>query len=57
MSVFTVRLEDDTCGVIESKAEIGEIVTVHLFDENDSKIAVTGILAEVFDDHGSRDAL
>ena len=44
-----VRLADDTFGkVIEGKKEVGEKVTVKLFDENGSPIFVSGFIVEIF---------
>jgi hypothetical protein len=54
---YTVRLSDDTVGTIDSdtldgqSAEdfIGEIVNVHLHDENGNSIEVEGRLVEVLE--------
>lgn len=57
MTTYTVRLTDDTVGKIDSDDRalagrhaddcIGEIVIVHLSDENGMPIEVRGELAEV----------
>ncbi len=52
---YTVRLSDDTVGTITSETIdyqpiqgfIGEVMTVHLRDENGNPIEVTGELVEV----------
>jgi hypothetical protein len=56
---YTVRLSDDTVGTIDSNtldgqsAEnfIGEIVNVHLFDENGNAIEVEGKIEEVLEEN------
>ena len=57
MTKYTVRLADNTVGTIDSdtlngqsaEAFIGEIVNVHLRDENGEHIEVEGTLEEVLD--------
>ena len=52
---YTVRLTDDTVGTIDTdtlngqSAEdfIGEIVTIHLHDENGNPREISGVLEEV----------
>jgi hypothetical protein len=44
-----VRLADDTCGEVET-ADIGDVVTVSLHDENGLPIEVTGEVAEILED-------
>jgi len=43
-----VRLIDDTCGYVET-AEIGDVVTVELHDENGLPIEVTGEVVEIME--------
>jgi hypothetical protein len=58
MSIFTVRLEDDTIGTINddtldgqhADAFMGEIVNVHLHDENGNPIEVEGKLVEILEE-------
>ena len=58
MTTYTVLLEDDTVGDINSDtldgqsavAFIGEIVNVHLCDENGNEIERQGRLIEVLDE-------
>ena len=53
----TVRLEDDTIGTVDTDSLdgqhpsnfVGEVVNVHLHDENGNPIEVSGKLAEVLD--------
>lgn len=55
MRKFTVRLEDNTVGTIcddtldgqHAEAFMGEIVNIHLHDENGNPIEVQGKLVEV----------
>ena len=42
----TVRLTDDTCGKVD-EAEVGQVVTVFLHDENGMPIEVMGEVAEI----------
>lgn len=57
MIVYTVRLSDDTIGTIDSdtlngqsaNVFIGEIVTIHLHDENGTQIEAEGTLVEVLE--------
>lgn len=44
---MTVRLENDTVGTVEN-ADIGQIVTVSLHDENGMPIEATGKVVEIF---------
>ena len=48
---FTVRLENDTVGTIESTEElkIGKIISVALHDENGNEISAKGKLAEILE--------
>jgi hypothetical protein len=54
---FTVRLQDNTIGTIDSDTLnggnandfIGELVNVHLHDENGIAIEKTGIMIEVLE--------
>lgn len=56
---YTVRLSDDTVGTIDSDtidgqhadAFMGEVVNVHLVDENGNPIEVEGRLAEVLEEN------
>lgn len=60
MVTYTVRLEDNTVGTINSdtidgqhaEAFLGEVVNVHLHDENGNPIEVRGRLAEVLEETG-----
>ena len=55
MTIYTVRLANDTIGTISSDTIdgqhagnfIGEVITVHLHDENGNSIEVSGELVEV----------
>ena len=52
---FTVLLKDGTVGTINSDTQhandfIGEVVTVHLSDENGNPIEVQGELVEVLEE-------
>ncbi|MFA5261281.1 MAG: hypothetical protein WC450_08650 [Candidatus Omnitrophota bacterium] len=53
MEKITVRLEDGTVGIIEADEEndgmleLGEVLRVHLHDENGMDVVVTGKLAEI----------
>ena len=55
MTTYTVRLEDETIGTIDSNTIdgqhvskfVGEIVTVHLHDENGNHVEREGRMAEV----------
>ena len=55
---FTVALQNGTIGTIDSSSIseqhasdfIGDVVTVHLHDENGNAIEETGVLAEVIDE-------
>lgn len=57
MKQYTVRLEDDTVGTIREdtidfqpmSAFIGEVVNVHLHDENGNVSEKRGKLAEILD--------
>lgn len=57
MTVYTVRLDDNTVGTINddtidgqhADAFIGEVVNVHLHDENGNPIEIEGVLAEVLE--------
>lgn len=46
---MTVRLENDTVGIVE-KAEIGQIVTVKLRNENGMPIQDTGKVVEILEE-------
>lgn len=56
--IFTVRLIDDTVGTINdntldgqsAECFIGELVNVHLNDENGNPIEVEGILVEILEE-------
>lgn len=58
MTTYTVRLADDTVGTIcdstldgqSIEAFIGEVVNVHLSDENGNPIQVRGELVEVLEE-------
>lgn len=51
MKTITALLESGTVGTFESTFNhvFGEIVTVHLHDENGNKTQETGVLVEVLD--------
>ena len=58
MTAYTVLLEDGTTGTINSdtidgqhaEAFVGEIVTVHLHDENGNPVEREGVLVEVLEE-------
>ena len=58
MTTYTVLLEDGTTGTINSdtldgqhaEAFVGEVVTVHLHDENGNPIELEGALVEVLEE-------
>ena len=55
MTTYTVALKDGTVGTIDSdtidgqhaSAFVGEVVNVHLYDENGFEFEVEGVLTEV----------
>jgi len=61
MKIYTVLLEDGTTGTISSdtlngqhaSAWIGEIVNVHLHDENGNGIEAMGRLVDVLEENDS----
>lgn len=58
MTIYTVRLEDNTVGTINSDTIDGQtaddfmggIVNVHLHDENGNPIEIEGKLVEILDE-------
>jgi hypothetical protein len=57
MTIYTVALEDGTVGTVDSDTIdasahefIGQVLNVHLRDENGEPIEVEGVVSEILDE-------